>query len=45
MNGPKNSINREAIEHYGGIDVLAEVEYMPVIDPKSLAQCFKENFI
>jgi dethiobiotin synthetase len=45
MNGPKNSINREAIEHYGGIDVLAEVEYIPVIDPKSLAQCFKEHFI
>ena len=45
MNGPKNSINRKAIEHYGGIDVLAEIEYMPMIDPKSLAQCFKEHFI
>jgi dethiobiotin synthetase len=45
MNGPKNSINREAIEHYGGTDVLAEVEYMPVIDPKGLVKCFKENFI
>jgi len=44
MNGPKNSINRKAIEHYGGINVLAEIEYMPVIDPKSLAQCFKEHF-
>ena len=45
MNGPKNSINRKAIEHYGGIDVLAEIEYMPVIDPKNLAQCFKRHFI
>ena len=44
MNGQKNSINREAIEHYGGIDVLAEIEYMPVVDAKSLAQCFKEHF-
>jgi dethiobiotin synthetase len=45
MNGPKNSINRKAIEHYGKIAVLAEIEYMPVIDPKSLAQCFKRHFI
>ena len=45
MNGPKNSINRKAIEHYGEIDVLAEIEYMPVIDPKKLAQCFKRHFI
>jgi dethiobiotin synthase len=45
MNGPKNSINRRAVEHYGGIDVLAEIEHLPVIDPKSLERCFKEHFI
>jgi dethiobiotin synthetase len=45
MNGPKNPINRKAVEHYGEIDVLAEIEYMPIIDPKSLGLCFKEHFV
>jgi len=45
MNGPKNPINRKAVEHYGGIKVLAEIEYLPIIDPKSLVQSFKENFM
>jgi len=45
MNGPKNPINRKAVEHYGRIKVLAEIEYLPIIDPKSLVQSFKEHFI
>ncbi len=45
MNGPKNSINRKAIEYYGGIDVLAEIGHLPVIDPMNLERCFKEHFI
>lgn len=27
MNGPKNPINKHAIEHFGGVQVLAEIEY------------------
>ena len=44
LNGPKNSINREAIEHYGGVRVIAEIEPMQVIDPKSLKDRFNECF-
>jgi len=44
MNGPKNSGNREAIEHYGNIPVLAEVEPLPVIDPNILRQSFVKYF-
>jgi dethiobiotin synthetase len=45
LNGPKNSINREAIENYGRVRVLAEIEPMQVIDPKSLKACFNEYFM
>ncbi len=45
MNGPRNPVNRKAIEEYGGIKVLAEIEFLPVIDPETLARCFKENFV
>ena len=44
MNGTINSINREAIEYYGEVKVLAEIEPMNEINPKSLEECFKENF-
>jgi dethiobiotin synthetase len=44
MNGPRNAVNRKAIEDYGGIKVLAEIEFLPVIDPETLARCFRENF-
>jgi dethiobiotin synthetase len=44
MNGPRNTENREAIEHYGGIRVLAEIEPMPVIDPQNLKNTFQEHF-
>jgi dethiobiotin synthase len=44
LNGPKNSINREAIENYGQIRVLAEIEPIKVIDPKSLKDCFDKCF-
>ena len=45
MNGPKNSLNREAIEHYGKIRVLAEIEYLSAINPQSLKQCFTYHFM
>lgn len=44
LNGPRNSINREAIEHYGGVKVIAEVEPMQVIDPRSLKDRFNNCF-
>lgn len=45
MNGEKNQSNREAIEHYGKVRVLAEVEPLPVIDPGSLKRCFEDLFM
>jgi dethiobiotin synthase len=44
LNGPKNSINREAIEHYSGVKVLAEIEPLAEINPQSLSDCFNVNF-
>ncbi|MFC1868345.1 dethiobiotin synthase [Thermodesulfobacteriota bacterium] len=44
MNGPKNSINRKAIEDYGRIPVLAEIEPLQVINPQSLKQTYKDHF-
>jgi dethiobiotin synthetase len=45
MNGPRNSLNRKAIEYYGGTRVLAEIEPLPAINPQSLKQCFMDHFI
>lgn len=45
MNGKRNESNREAIEHYGKVRILAEVEPLPVIDPGSLKRCFEELFV
>jgi len=44
MNGPRNSENREAIEHYGKVRVLAEVEPLSMIDPEGLKQGFIKYF-
>lgn len=44
MNGPKNPGNREAIERYGDINVLAEIEPLPEITPRSLKDCFRRCF-
>jgi dethiobiotin synthetase len=44
MNGPRNKENRDAIEHYGRIRVLAEIENMPVIGPEMLTKTFREHF-
>ena len=44
MNGPRNAENREAIEHYGKIKVLAEIEPMPDINPYNLRYTFHEHF-
>jgi|WetSurMetagenome_2_1015567.scaffolds.fasta_scaffold76247_2 dethiobiotin synthetase len=44
MNGPRNIENREAIEHFGRIRVLAEIEPLPFIDPLTLKTLFHQNF-
>jgi dethiobiotin synthetase len=44
MNGPGNQENREAIEHYGKIRVLAEIEPLEDIDPQNLRIIFQEHF-
>lgn len=44
MNGPRNPGNREAIETYGGVDVVAEVEPLAELSSASLAACFERCF-
>ncbi|MDZ7715346.1 MAG: dethiobiotin synthase [Balneolaceae bacterium] len=44
MNGPKNESNRKAIEKYGDIEVLAEIEPLDKINPKKLNLTYKEIF-
>ena len=44
MNGPKNQGNKEAIEFYGKVEVLAEIQPLEEITPVTLAQCFDDSF-
>ena len=44
INGPRNKDNREAIEYYGNIDVLAEVEPLEAINPQTLEHAFNQCF-
>lgn len=44
MNGQKNSINRDAIEHFGKVEVIAEIENLQAINPETLKNCFITNF-
>jgi dethiobiotin synthetase len=37
MNGQKNPANRQAIEHFGGVTVLAEIQPLPAITAASIA--------
>jgi dethiobiotin synthetase len=45
MNGPKNEINKTAIETYGRIKVLAEVELLPEINSISLQKAYERYFV
>ena len=45
MNGPRNAGNREAIEHYGKVSVLAEIEPLSDINPKTLRKQFDLHFL
>lgn len=41
MNGPRNEENRKAVEHYGRVPVLAEIEPLPAITPAALLDAFR----
>ncbi|NOY67874.1 MAG: dethiobiotin synthase [Deltaproteobacteria bacterium] len=40
LNGEKNPVNRAAIEHYGRVRVVAEIEPIPLIDHAALLDVF-----
>ena len=44
MNGPKNQINRMAIELYGNVKVCAEVDILPEITPQSIFESYSKYF-
>ena len=44
MNGPRDEGNRRAIEHFGKVRVLAEVEPMAEINAESLGDAFRRYF-
>jgi len=44
MNGPKHKSNRKAINHYGNINILAEIETIDPISPETLLQTFQHDF-
>ncbi len=44
MNGPKNEINCRAIESFGSVSVIAEVEPLSSFSPESFQREFRKNF-
>lgn len=44
MNGPQNQGNKEAIEFYGEVEVIAEIEPLEELSAAALAECFIKNF-
>jgi dethiobiotin synthetase len=44
MNGPKDTVSKQAIEYYGKVRVLAEIEPLPDINPVSLKTMFDKYF-
>jgi dethiobiotin synthetase len=44
MNGPKNPGNKEAIELYGKVEVIAEIEPLQELNPRTLSDCFRRCF-
>jgi dethiobiotin synthetase len=44
MNGPLNKSNRAAIENYGQVSVLAEIEPIEKVSRQSLLEIFEHNF-
>ena len=44
MNGPKNPSNRAAIEHYGNVKVLGEIEPLENFNSQTLKNMFEKTF-
>ena len=44
MNGPQHERNRQSIEHYARVPVLAEIEPMAMITPSTLMTAFHKYF-
>lgn len=44
MNGPRNQINREAIEHYGQVPILGELEPLNPVNAINLLTAFNTIF-
>lgn len=44
MNGPKNDHNKQALEEYGQLPVLAEIEQIDKIDATNLSRLFNQHF-
>ncbi len=45
MNGPKNSENKKAIEKYGKVKVIAEIEPIEMINADNLQRVFADSFV
>jgi dethiobiotin synthetase len=44
LNGPKNPVSKQAIQEYGNVEVIAEVERLEKISPTTLKQTFDNLF-
>lgn len=44
LNGPRDESNRVAIEHYGQIQVVAQIEPLPTLDAAALERVFARHF-
>lgn len=44
LNGPRDDSNRRAIEHYGEIPVVAQIEPLPTLDTAALERVFARHF-
>lgn len=44
MNGPKNESNKKALEYYGGVRVIAEIDTIPDLHSANLKKIFEEQF-
>lgn len=44
MNGPKNPSNKDAIEHFGNVNICAEIEPIENMSETSLMSIFNRNF-
>lgn len=44
MNGPIHDSNRKAIEHYGEVEIIAEIEPLDELTPETIERTFEEKF-